>query len=80
MDSFIRTGKLTPHEVGLTDLLDMARITGDLPEFRALIAIQPESIDWGLDLTATVSAALPDAVRQARAVLDLWAQAEGAEA
>ncbi|WP_425074458.1 HyaD/HybD family hydrogenase maturation endopeptidase [Sagittula sp. S175] len=72
MDDFIRSGKLTVHEVGLTDLLDMARMTGDLPARRALIAIEPAEIGWGLSLSPAVEQAMPEAIRLARTVIDRW--------
>ena len=50
------------------DLLDMARITGELPRQRALVAIEPAEIGWGLELTPAVAAAMPDAARAARDV------------
>ena len=68
MDDFVRSGKLTVHEVGITDLLDMARITGELPRQRALVAIEPAEIGWGLELSPAVAAAMPDAARAARDV------------
>jgi len=76
MDAFVRSGKLTVHEVGITDLLDMARVTGDLPALRALIAIEPAEIGWGLSLSPAVEAALDGAVALARAQVGRWSQAE----
>ena len=68
MDRFLGTRKRSAHEVGLLDLLDMARLTGDLPSQRALVAVQPASLDWGTRPTAAVAAAIP---RAGQAVLDL---------
>ena len=75
MDEFVRSGKLTVHEVGLTDLLDMARMTGDLPARRALIAIEPAEIGWGLSLSPTVEAAMDEAVATALGVAKRWSSA-----
>ena len=36
---------------GLMDLMDIARLTGHLPANRALIGIQPETMDWGMQPT-----------------------------
>ena len=47
MDEFLRsTRRRTVHEVGLIDLLDMARLRDCLPPRRALLCIQPGRIDW----------------------------------
>ncbi len=47
MDRFVTSvRRRTVHEVGLIDLLDMARLQGCLPSRRALLCIQPARIDW----------------------------------
>ena len=73
MDEFLRsTRRRTVHEVGLIDLLDMARLRDCLPSRRALLCIQPGLIDWSERLSPPVAAALPVAVRQASALLQRW--------
>jgi hydrogenase maturation protease len=73
MDAFLRsTRRRTVHEVGLIDLLDMARLRDCLPDRRALLCIQPGRIDWTEELSPCVAAALPDAARQASALLQRW--------
>jgi hydrogenase maturation protease len=73
MDEFLKTTRRrTVHEVGLIDLLDMARLHGCLPGRRALLCIQPLRIDWSETLSAPVSKALPEAALQARATLLRW--------
>jgi hydrogenase maturation protease len=73
MDAFLRsTRRRTVHEVGLIDLLDMARLRDCLPPRRALLCIQPGRIDWSEELSTPVAAALPGAVRQASALLQRW--------
>ncbi len=59
MDEFLGNCKRTVHEVGLLDLMDMARLTGDLPDKRALIGIQPAELDWGENLSPEVQHSLP---------------------
>jgi hydrogenase maturation protease len=76
MDRFLRsTRRRTVHEVGLIDLLDMARLEGCLPRRRALLCIQPCRIDWSDALSAPVAQVLPEAARQARELLRRWAVA-----
>jgi hydrogenase maturation protease len=76
MDDFLKSARRrTVHEIGLTDLLDMARLHDCLPERRALLCIQPLRIDWSEKLSAPVAKALPDAVRMARATLQRWSRA-----
>lgn len=72
MDHFLGTCKHSAHEVGLLDLIDIARITGHLPENRALIGIQPESTDWGMQPSEPVQNALGLAVSEAAAIIKRW--------
>lgn len=74
MDRFIRSGKLTVHEVGIADLLDMAVLTGDLPQRRALIAVEPAEIGWGLNLSPAVQAAMEGAVARAHDLVMRWSR------
>jgi hydrogenase maturation protease len=76
MDEFLKISRRrTVHEVGLIDLLDMARLMGCLPDQRALLCIQPGRIDWCETLSDCVAQAMPEASRQARATLERWTQA-----
>jgi hydrogenase maturation protease len=60
------------HEVSLSDLFDIARLTDSLPGRRALVGIEPERVDWGSELTAAVAAAVPKAVAEIEALLARW--------
>lgn len=60
MDAFLMSNrKLTVHEVGLTDLRAIAILAGHWPAHRAMLAIQPDVIDWGECPTPAVAAAIP---------------------
>ncbi len=73
MDRFIgRSGKRSVHEVGLEDVLTIARLEGRLPPQRALIGIQPQVIDWGDSLTPAVAEAIPRACAAVRQLLERW--------
>jgi hydrogenase maturation protease len=72
MDAFLGAAKRSAHEVGLMDLMDIARITGHLPANRALIGIQPEFMDWGMQPTRTVFRGLPKAVNEAIKLFNTW--------
>ena len=64
--------KASVHEVGLIDLMVMARLAGRFPERRALIGIQPEYLDWAEAPTPAVAAAIPQVCDLALEVLDRW--------
>lgn len=72
MDAFLGGSKHSPHEVGLMDLMDIARLTNNLPENRALIGIQPEKMTWGMKPTAAVQNALGTAVSEAVSLMNQW--------
>lgn len=73
MDRFLtRSGQSSVHEVGLSELLDMARLQDRLPARRALVAIQPENIGWGPGPTGSVAAALPRAMACVQARIKTW--------
>jgi len=68
MDEFVGHGKRSVHEVGLVDLMSIARILDRLPVNRALLGIQPKQLGWGESPSDVVSQAIPEA---AKIVIDL---------
>lgn len=56
---FFRT-KLSPHQVGLSDVLASLEFTGRAPKRTAIIGIQPGSMGLGMELTPTVAERLPE--------------------
>jgi len=71
-DAFVRRPGRSVHEIGLADLLDMARLSGHLPERRVLIGVEPASTDWGLEPSPAVAAAVPRCVALAVGYLERW--------
>lgn len=72
MDDFVSHGTLSVHEVGLADLLSIARLTGRLPRKRALLGIQPQTLGWGDNPSEAVAAAIPVAAREIVDLLQRW--------
>jgi len=72
MDEFLGMNKRSAHEVGLLDLLDIARLTEKLPANRALIGIQPEKMDWGMEPSPAVKKALDNASIEAIHLINKW--------
>jgi len=50
--------RISPHQLGLSDLLAAAMLTDELPKNLVLFGVEPESVDIGLDLTDAVEASL----------------------
>ena len=73
MDAFLMGNrKASVHEVGLTDLRTIAILTGHWPEKRAMLAIQPQTIDWGEYPTPAVAAAIAPACAAIRGLIQAW--------
>ncbi len=72
MDHFVVRGKRSVHEVGLVDLMSIARLQDCLPRNRALLGIQPAELGWGEMPSDIVSAVIPEAARQVIALLHQW--------
>jgi hydrogenase maturation protease len=71
-ERFVQRSGRSVHEVGLADLLDMARLADRLPARRVLIGIEPVELGWGLEPTPVVARALPEAVNVARQYVERW--------
>lgn len=76
VDRMLASHGRSVHEVGIMDLMDMARLVEQLPERRALIGIQPEAIEWGDWPTPAVAAAMPAAQREIAALVRSWTGVE----
>lgn len=72
MDRQLSVNAKTVHEVSLSDLMDIARLTDTLPLQRALVGIEPAFVGWGDRLTPAVEAAIPDAIARIRSLLERW--------
>jgi hydrogenase maturation protease len=73
MDAFLMGNrKSSVHEVGLADLRAIAMLAGHWPERRALVAIQPQAMDWGEAPTPPVAAAIPHAADAVRSLIRDW--------
>jgi hydrogenase maturation protease len=72
------TGHVSPHQVGVADLVAAARLMGVMPRNSSLVGIQPAEIDIGLDLTPQVEAAVLCAMSQVSAELERYAGANQA--
>ncbi|RDH86411.1 MAG: peptidase M52 [endosymbiont of Escarpia spicata] len=72
MDSYLSGNRQSVHEVGLTDLLDISRLTEQLPVQRVLVGIEPESLEWGESPSKTVFPAINRAIDEILSILREW--------
>ena len=73
MDAFIGSNrKCSVHEVSLIDLMAIALLAGQLPQRRALIGIQPQTIAWGDTPSPPVAGAIRQACDQTMQLIGEW--------
>lgn len=72
MDRFLTGRRSSVHEIGLRDALDMARLSGTFPRRRALIGVEPATVEIGEELSPEVERGIEPAVALARDVLQRW--------
>jgi len=63
---------LSPHELGVGDLLSLAALHGRAPEEIVVLGVQPASVAPSLELSPEVVAALPRLVEKALGILARW--------
>lgn len=64
--------KLSPHQMGLQDLLAVAELQGNRPAEMVLWGVQPESIELGMELSPAVAAQVDCLVDAVLAELAAW--------
>jgi len=64
--------KVSPHQMGLKDLLSVAELMGHAPREMVLIGVQPGSIEMDTELTAEVERKVEDLVHMVLNELVLW--------
>lgn len=67
--------RISPHQIGLSDLLAACALLGRMPARMALVAIEPESMELGLELTETGARAADEALGIVLARLAAWGAA-----
>jgi hydrogenase maturation protease len=64
--------KVSPHQMGLADLLAASRLRGQFPQELVLWGVQPDVIDVGLELSPPVAAQMDTLLERALAELTRW--------
>jgi hydrogenase maturation protease len=72
LDAFLTSGRLSVHEVGFADLMDIARLQECLPVNRALIGIQPDVLGWGESPGEKVLSVIPEAAALGAELILRW--------
>lgn len=61
--------KISPHQVGLSDVLAACNFHGFPPKKVVLVGVQPESFETRMELTPTIAAVLPQVLERLLAEL-----------
>jgi hydrogenase maturation protease len=64
--------RLSEHQVGFQEVLGLASLRDQLPEFLHLVGIQPVVLEPGTGLSALATQRLPEAAARAVMVLKSW--------
>ena len=59
---FFRT-KLSPHQIGLCDVLATLELLARAPRYTTILGLQPQSLALGMELTPIIEAAMPELLR-----------------
>lgn len=52
--------KLSPHQIGLSDVLASLELLGEAPQETIIVGVQPVSLSLGMKLSGAVKAILPE--------------------
>lgn len=66
--TFFRT-RLSPHQIGLPDVLASLEFMGAQPKYMVILGVQPQAMELGMELTPVVAARVPELVDQVLAEL-----------
>lgn len=72
LDTYLSGNRQSVHEVSLSDLLDIARLSENMPEKRCLVGIEPLLIEWGESLSDVMQPSVSKAVNEILKVLSRW--------
>lgn len=66
------SGRLSPHQLGLVDVLGALELQGRVPERLTVLGVEPERVELGLDLSPSVRESLPRLVEAVENELVAW--------
>jgi len=67
--------KISPHQLGVPDMLAAAKLKDVYPQHLVLWGVQPKRLEIGLDLSPTVAAQVETILANLLAQLEAWDQA-----
>jgi len=65
-------GRMSVHQIGFQEVLALAGLRGRLPADIVLIGVQPQSLDWGTELSPLVAQTLPCLTEMVCEQINAW--------
>ncbi len=66
--------KMSSHQMGLSELLSVARLHGKVPSSIVLVGIPPKNLELGGGLSPAAERLLSEAVEEGRSILEAWTE------
>ncbi|KUO59888.1 MAG: hypothetical protein APF84_03145 [Gracilibacter sp. BRH_c7a] len=66
------TKKLSLHQMGFAEVLFWGEFMGISPDEIIVVGIQPQSLDWGIELTETIQKSVPKAIEIVLNYIENW--------
>lgn len=66
--------KLSVHDLGLNDILNILKITGQEIAETIIIGVKPDIVSIGIGLTKPVEAMIEPVAKEAKEIVDTWIQ------
>jgi hydrogenase maturation protease len=65
-------GKASVHSLGFADMMVALELLGETPPEVVVLGVQPQSTEWGAELTESVAKALPRLIDNVVSQLECW--------
>ncbi len=66
------SAKLSPHQIGIADVLALARLRGNAPQVVVVLGVQPARVEPSTELSPEVERAIPGLVEEALSTVISW--------
>ena len=67
-------GRASVHSLGFADMMIALQLLGETPPEIVVFGVQPESTEWGAELTQTVAQAMPRLIDNVVSQLECWTE------
>ena len=65
-------GRISAHQLGFQEVLALAQMRGQFPQYLVLIGVQPQTMEWGTSLSVEVANVIPQVINMVNMQIDKW--------